>query len=70
MADKTIASKTPRDHRIWMEIRSNDFVAAILRDTRLRRAPQDEGFSRGEILDPHGEGARHADTPLPSLERI
>jgi hypothetical protein len=33
-------------------------VAAILRDARLRRSPQDEGLFRGEILDPHGEERR------------
>jgi hypothetical protein len=32
--------------------------AAILRDARLWRAPQDEVLFRGEILDPHGEERR------------
>jgi hypothetical protein len=32
-------------------------VRLILRDARLRRAPQDEDFFRGEIVDSHGEGA-------------
>ena len=34
------------------------FLAAILRDARLWRAPQDEVLFRGEILDPHGEKRR------------
>jgi len=33
-------------------------VAAILRDARLWRAPQDEVLFRGDILDPHGEERR------------
>jgi len=32
----------------------------ILRDARLRRAPQDEAFSRGDIFNAHGEEARSA----------
>jgi hypothetical protein len=32
--------------------------AAILRDARLWRAPQDEVLFCGEILDPHGEERR------------
>jgi hypothetical protein len=34
--------------------------AAILRDACLRRAPQDEGFFRGDTFNPHGEEARSA----------
>ena len=34
------------------------FLAAILRDARLWRAPQDAVLFRGEILDPHGEERR------------
>jgi len=34
------------------------FLAAILRDARLWRAPQDEVLIRCEILDPHGEERR------------
>jgi hypothetical protein len=43
-----------------MKPRSGSFFAAILRDARLRRAPQDEDFFHGKILDPHGEGAKAA----------
>ena len=34
------------------------FLAAILRDARLWRAPQDEVLFCGETLDPHGEERR------------
>jgi hypothetical protein len=34
--------------------------AAILRDARLRRAPQDEDLFRSDISDPHGEEAHSA----------
>jgi hypothetical protein len=43
--------------RIWLKTRLSILLAAILRDGRLRRPPQDEDFFRGKISDRHGEGA-------------
>jgi len=39
---------------------SSLFAWPILRDARLRRARQDEVFTSGATLNPHGEEARRA----------
>src|ERR1700754_4630094 len=44
----------------WKKVSSGSFYAAILRDARLRPAPQDEVITCGSTLDPHGEEARSA----------
>jgi hypothetical protein len=43
-------------YRIWGKVWSDSFCAAHP-SRRPRRAPQDEDFFRGKIVDPHGEGA-------------